>query len=107
MTVVLQSHTVQLSAGILLKPYRRKLIGLQLQSATAFPWEDPVEPAQAKQYLAHIQHHIQEAFDEHEYCMYDARLYRGLLTVTGVRRIFAGPVTHADARSVLANSQTH
>lgn len=71
-------------SGISLKPYRKKLTDLQLLPANAFSWGSAVESAQAQQYFPYIKHHIQGAFDEDEYCMYDARRFTTLLTVTGM-----------------------
>ncbi len=58
--------------------------GLELQSATPFRWSEAPELSQASQYLPHIGSHIQEVVDDQKYCMYDARRYRTLLTVTGM-----------------------
>ena len=75
--------TCALYAGLLLKPYLEEVSGLELQSATPFEWSGASETSQASQYLPHIRRHIEEVVEEDKYCMFDARRYPKLLTVTG------------------------
>ena len=77
------------SAGLLLKPYHRNLRDLHLLSSNAFPWGKHDKSAQVSQYLAHIRHHTQGAYDEREFSVFNAQSYRDLLTVTGVQTVAA------------------
>lgn len=73
------------NAGIIIQHRRVDVSGLELQAACPFQWSEASGPSQAKQYLHHISHHIQGAFDDKEYCMFDARRFTTLLTVTGMQ----------------------
>ncbi|KAL3146309.1 hypothetical protein ABBQ32_003006 [Trebouxia sp. C0010 RCD-2024] len=93
-----KSHSVRLSdldpsqwgcirknAGLRLKPYTGEISGLELQPVTPFQWSEAPEASQASQYLPHIGSHIQQTLHDKKYCMYDARRYRTLLTVSGMQ----------------------
>lgn len=70
--------------GLRLKPYIEEMSGLELQPVTPFQWIEAPEASQASQYLPHISSHIQQILDDEKYCIYDARRYKTLLTVSGM-----------------------
>ena len=76
-------NSCSVGAGFSLKAHPGKFSGLKLQSATLFNWGTEGEPSQAE-YLDHIRSHIPEVVDDVQYCMYDARQSRKLLTISGV-----------------------
>jgi len=70
--------------GLRLKPYTGEISGLELQPVTPFQWSEAPEASQAGHYLPHIGSHIQQTLNDKKYCMYDARRYKTLLTVSGM-----------------------
>lgn len=71
-------------AGLSLKPYLKELGSLELQPVSSFEWSTEAEPTQASKYLPYISSLIKDVVDDQQYCMYDARRYTKLLTVTGI-----------------------
>ena len=72
------------STGLRLKPYTGEITGLKLQPVTPFQWSEAPEASQAGHFLPHISSHIQQILNDKKYCMYDARRYKTLLTVSGM-----------------------
>ena len=77
-------HRFTVCTGLRLKPYTGEISGLELQPVTPFPWSEAPEGSQASHYLPHIGSHIQQILHDKKYCMYDARRYKTLLTVSGM-----------------------
>ena len=70
--------------GLRLKPYNGEISGLELQPVTPYQWSEAPEASQASHYLPHIGSHIQQVLHDKKYCMFDARRYKTLLTVSGM-----------------------
>ena len=79
-----QVTALDTGAGLLLEPFLGEVSGLKLQPANPFQWSEAPESSQSSQYLPHVGSHIRDALSDQKFCMYDARKYRKLLTVTGM-----------------------
>ncbi|DBA77360.1 TPA: hypothetical protein ACH3X2_000877 [Trebouxia sp. C0005] len=76
---------IQKNTGLSLKPYLKELGSLELQPVSSFEWSTEAEPTQASKYLPYISSLVKDVVDDQQYCMYDARRYTKLLTVTGMQ----------------------